>query len=214
VLTDALYLNATWKHPFNHALTGPGSFATGSGQVTAKYMTGVVFPVRTAAGWTVARLPYRGGRLSMLALLPPAPAAGQRPAAGCQLPTTGTRAALTSELATGNAGEQISIPIVKLSTSASLAKVLTSLGMGVAFGRHADFSGLSPAAGNLGFVQHAATLDMAEKGTVASAATALGVTATALPIRLDFDRPYLLMLRDSLTDEPLMLAWVANPAAS
>jgi len=28
-----------------------------------------------------------------------------------------------------------------------------------------------------------------------------------------FDRPYLLILRDRLTGEPLMLAWAADPAA-
>lgn len=213
VLTDALYLNAAWQHPFNHAETGPGSFTTSTGRVTAKFMTGVVFPVRAAAGWTVAKLPYRGGRLSMLALLPPAPAAGHAPPASCQLPTADTIAALAAKLAAGRSGEQISIPKVKLGTSASLQQVLTSLGMGVAFGGHADFSGLSPRACCIGFVQHAATLAMAEKGTVASAATAVGMKATALPITLNFDRPYLLMLRDSLTGEPLMLAWVANPAA-
>jgi len=38
VLTDALYLNARWKHPFSHALTQPGSFATPTGPVTASYL--------------------------------------------------------------------------------------------------------------------------------------------------------------------------------
>jgi serpin B len=53
-----------------------------------------------------------------------------------------------------------------------------------------------------------------EKGTVASAATAAGVQPTALLAPMIFNRPYLLMIRDSLTGEPLMLAWVADPASS
>ena len=48
----------------------------------------------------------------------------------------------------------------------------------------------------------------------ASAATAVGVQPTALPLPLVFDRPYLLIIRDMLTGEPLMMAWVTNPAKS
>ena len=107
----------------------------------------------------------------------------------------------------------IALPKVKLASSYSLKGALTSLGMGIAFGGGADFSGISPQACCIGFVQHAATLAVAEKGTVASAATAVGITESAgrAAAVLSFDRPYLLLLRDSVTGEPLMLAWVANP---
>jgi serpin B len=206
VLTDALYLNARWKHPFNAALTSPGSFSTGHGKVTAKFMTGNSFPVATADGWTVASLPYKGGRLSMLAMLPPAGGSG------CQVPIAATVRSLSAAVAATGQSMGIILPKVNLSASESLQQVLTSLGMGIAFSGGADFSGISPQALRIGFVQHAATLHVDEKGTVASAATAVGVVASALEIKLDFDRPYLLMLRDSLTGEPLMLAWVANPA--
>ena len=47
--------------------------------------------------------------------------------------------------------------------------LLSGLGMGVAFSGSADFTGLSPQACCIGFVQHAATLKVAEQGTVASA---------------------------------------------
>lgn len=45
--------------------------------------------------------------------------------------------------------------------------VLRRLGMGMAFTAQADFTGLSKLAGNLAFVQQAATLQVAEKGTEA-----------------------------------------------
>ncbi len=215
VLTDALYLDARWVHPFNRAMSGPGSFAMTSGTVTAHYMNGGSFPVAKADGWTAAALPYRGGRLRMLALLPPVTvpppsAAGH----GCPLPGVATLGALTAGLSARAPRMAISLPRVKLATSASLQSVLSALGMGIAFSRRADFSGLSPKACCIGFVRHAATLDVAEKGTVASAATAVGIEPSAEQIKLAFDRPYLLVLTDSLTGEPLMLAWVANPAAS
>jgi len=213
VLTDALYLNARWRHPFNHALTAPGPFSTATGRVTAKYLTGEGFAVAKSGGWTAAALPYRGGRLSMLALLPPAITQTRSASGGCALPTAADIATLAG-LEAGAPHLAISIPKVRLATSASLQPVLTGLGMGIAFSGSADFTGLSPKACCIGFVRHAATLDMAEKGTVASAATAVGVLPSAAAITLTFNRPYLLVLRDSLTGEPIMLAWVANPAAS
>ena len=94
--------------------------------------------------------------------------------------------------------------------------VLTGLGMGVAFTPAADFTGLSQQACCIGFVEHAATLDIGEKGTVASAATAVGVQATAghvLPPQVRFDRPYLMVVTDRATGEPLFMARVADPAA-
>ena len=93
--------------------------------------------------------------------------------------------------------------------------MLASLGMGVAFSPAADFTGLSRQACCIGLVEQAATLGVGEKGTVASAATAVGTEPTAarvLPPQVVFDRPYLMLVTDSATGEPLFLARVANPA--
>jgi serpin B len=87
--------------------------------------------------------------------------------------------------------------------------------MGVAFGHAADFTGLSRQACCIGLVEHAAGLDVGEKGTVASAATAVGMEPTAahvMPPQVRFDRPYLLVVTDRATGEPLFMARVANPA--
>ena len=215
VLTDALYLNARWQRPFSHALTAKGSFQAAAGPeasslpggpVTASFMRGGAFAETRAHGWTAVALPYKGGRLSMLAALPPTGSTG------CQVPDAATAGALAAGLATSKTLTDVALPKVRLAASESLKDVLTKLGMGVAFSTGADFSGLSPQACCIGFVQHAATLAIAEKGTVASAATAIGMEPTAAHVVLSFDRPYLLMLRDTRTGEPLMLAWVANPA--
>ncbi|HYK30392.1 MAG TPA: serpin family protein [Streptosporangiaceae bacterium] len=210
VLTDALYLNAAWKYPFDHGLTGPGTFHASTGKATAQYMTGQTFNVATAHGWTAVSLPYRGGRLSMLALLPPA--TGKPTAGSCQIPAAAGIEQLAKNVAASRFETDIELPKVKLASSQALNQVLSSLGMGIAFSSGANFSGLSPQACCIGFVRHAATLNVAEKGTVASAATGVGMMPLSARITLSFDRPYLMLLRDSLTGEPLMLAWVANPA--
>jgi serine protease inhibitor len=116
---------------------------------------------------------------------------------------------------TGGGLTGIALPKVSLRSSASLGNLLAGLGMSVAFNSGADFTGLSPQACCIGLVQHAATLAVTGKGTVGSAATAVGITPTAISVPrggVAFDRPYVLLVTDTQTGEPLFLARVADPA--
>src|SRR5262249_12276154 len=129
------------------------------------------------------------------------------------VPGAATVSALVSWLARSRSVASIALPKVKLASAEPLKDVLTALGMGVAFNQEvADFAGISPQACCIAFVQHAATMKVDEKGTVATGATAIGVAQLSRHITVAFNRPYLLMVRDSTTGEPLMMAWVANPA--
>ena len=95
MLTDALYLHAAWATPFDPDETGPGPFTTAAGRpVTAQFMLGGQYRAVSTGGWTAVWLPYRGGKLAMEALLPPA-------AACCTLPAAGALGAMTSRLASG-----------------------------------------------------------------------------------------------------------------
>jgi serine protease inhibitor len=215
VLTDALYMKAAWSTPFDVGETSPEPFTTAAGHhVTAEFMKGGDFAAASAAGWTAVSLPYRGGKLAMVALLP---AAG---AGNCAMPASAALGAMTTRLAAGTTGLNriIALPRVNLSTRASMRSLLSRLGMGVAFTSSADFAGLSPQACCIGLVEQAATLQVGEQGTVASAATAVGVQASSaeepLIPQVVFNRPYLLLVTDSATGEPLFLARVANPAAN
>ena len=218
VLTDALYLKAKWADPFDPAQTKAEAFTTATGQrAQAHYLDGSAVASATAAGWTAVALPYQGGRLSMTALLPPSSSASTASSASCPEPSPGTVATLTRLLGSPSAGDgQVLLPEVSLRTQANMVGLLTKLGMGVAFGGAADFARMSPLAGNLGTVEHAATLRVGAQGTVASAATAVVVVpadaeaTTAPPIV--FNRPYLLLVSATGSGEPLFLARVADPA--
>jgi serpin B len=215
VLTDALYMNAAWASPFDVEETSPGPFTTADGQqVSVQFMNGGDFSAATAAGWTAVSLPYRGGKLSMVALLPPSGAGG------CAMPAGPALASMTSRLAAGGAAgvltRSVALPKVNIAAEISMKPLLSKLGMGVAFSTSANFTGLSPQACCIGLVEHAATLQVGEQGTVASAATAVGIAASASRVEsppVAFDRPYLLLVTDKATGEPLFLARVANPAA-
>jgi serpin B len=205
VLTDALYLNATWATKFQSADTFPLPFSTASGKtVNPQFMHGVGYQVGDAGGWTGVTLPYQGGKVKMIALLPPK-------ASGCTMPSTSTLTAIENHGKTGT----IAIPKVKLSSSGSFKNLLAKLGMGDAFGPTANFSGISPQAGHIALVQQDATLQVTEKGTVAAAATAVGVTATSAraPVGqvVTFNRPYLMLITSAATGEPLFLVRVVNP---
>jgi serpin B len=222
VLTDALYMDAKWLTPFQASQTQPGPFTTAAGTTaSAQYMSGSGYRYAQSGGWTGVELPYRGGALAMTALLPPAGAAG------CQVPAVPTlstiAARVTGPLRAAPGGgfppglASVELPAVNLASHQKMNGLLTGLGMGVAFSGLADFAGLSPAAANISIVEHAATLQVGEQGTVGSAATAVGIAASAAPAvigpRIDFDRPYLMLVTDTATGEPLFLARVADPTA-
>jgi serine protease inhibitor len=210
VLTSALYMDARWATPFNPGQTSGGTFTTRPGTtVTAQYMRSSR-PVQSNAvdGWTGAWLPYQGGKLGMLAILPPAGAGA------CAIPSASGLAALTrAVLVNLGPGAMIGLPKLDISSNARMDGELKALGMAQAFGPSADFTALSPQAANIGFVQQSATLKVDEKGTVGAAAAAVGIAPTdAFAGReLDFNRPYLLLVTDLQTGEPVFLATVANP---
>jgi serpin B len=222
VLTSALYLDAKWATPFDPSSTAPGPFTpAGAKPVTVKFMNGDQFPYASNGGWQAVSLPYQGDTLTMTALLPPA---GSAP---CALPSTASLAAITSSLDGSDSGSgarlaDVSLPKVNLDTTGGVGDMkpaLEQLGMGVAFEQDADFTGLSPQACCIGFVQQAATLQVGEKGTVGAAAAAVGMIASSSMapqqvVNVTFNRPYLLLISAKATGEPLFLATVDNPTAS
>ena len=221
VLTSALYLNAKWATPFSPNQTDPAPFTPAGGKaVTVPFMNGLTFPYATAGGWQAVSLPYKGGKLTMTALLPPAGSGSG--SGGCALPSAAALSTITGALdRAGGATANVSLPKVNLDTTGAVGNMkpeLSKLGMGLAFTQNADFTGLSKEACCIGFVQQAATLQVGEKGTVGAAAAAVGMEpamaiAAPKPITVTFNRPYLLLVSAKATGEPLFLASVANPAA-
>jgi len=216
VLTDALYLRAAWATPFQPSQTASGPFTTAAGQqATVSFMNGGQFRAVSAAGGAAGPPPHPGGHQAMVALLPPSGAAG------CATPAASALGAMAARLtAGGTAGpvetRSVSLPRVNLGGQVSLKGLLGELGMGVAFTASADFAGLSPQPLSIGLVKQAATLQVGEQGTVASAATAVGMQPTAVrvqPPQVVFDRPYLMLVTASATGESLFMARVADPAA-
>ena len=215
VLTDAVYLNAKWQTPFPHSGTAPGEFHLGNGttvQVPFMNLARDAVSTERAAGVTALQLPYRGGRFAALILEPTT----------TSLTSFGRSSLSPARLATIVSGLKpevevgVAMPTVAISSGSSLNAPLTTLGMGIAFSTEADFSGIvaNPKL-SVTTVRQVATLKINEAGTVAAAATGIGLapTAVAAPIGVvRIDQPFVVLIRDQQTDAVLFAATVADPA--
>ena len=207
VLTNALYLKARWRNPF--PATSPAPFQAGDGQVVQVPLMRSAAPVasyRQAGGWQSATLPYAGGGLAAVALLPPAHATG------CAAPTLAQWTALTAGSSTQSA--EVQLPRLHLSqTWDNLQAPLAAMGLPL----DGDYTGLGAADTQISEVVQQDTMDVTPAGTTAAAATGIAVgtaESAAPPLTLTFTRPFLLLLEDTATHTPLFLAQVTNPAQS
>ena len=112
----------------------------------------------------------------------------------------------------------LSMPRFTVAFSSDLRASLTRLGMGIAFQYPgADFSSLGAPPSFIGGVLHKTRLEVDEEGTVAAAATAMGVALSSLgPQRiirkiLVFDRPFAVLLRDTITGAIVFVGVVYEP---
>src|SRR6516164_7960969 len=108
----------------------------------------------------------------------------------------------------------VQLPRFKLAESLELGKLLSGLGMKLAFTPgEADFSGM--AEGEPLFfsaVIHKAYIDVDEKGTEAAAATAVVARAAGFSrIMFRADHPFLFLIRENRTGTILFIGRVINP---
>jgi serpin B len=208
VLVNAIYLHAAWLHPFDPGQTSPQSFRLLNGKtVTVPTMSdGDDFGYASGPGWQAAELPYRGGQLAMDIVMPASGFTAFRD----RLTGTG----FTSMLARlRSVSVALSLPRFTVSSDTELTRVLTGLGMGVAFGPGADFSGLGLRGGSVSTVIQDAYIQVGEKGTTAAAATgaAIATAGRATQATMTVDRPFLFAIRNLHTGQILFLGQVTHP---
>ncbi|WP_242337607.1 MULTISPECIES: serpin family protein [unclassified Anaeromyxobacter] len=211
VLVNAIYFNAAWAKKFDPALTRDREFTLLDGsRLLVPTMASGDLPTRAAqvAGVEVVELPYDGGELSMLLLVPPA---GGLAALEEQL----TPARLEAYLAAlRDEHLALTLPRFEVRSSLQLKPPLTALGLGVAFGDQADFSRMSTEVGlRVSDVVHQAFVKVNEAGTEAAAATAVIVGPTSAPVTrtVAIDRPFVFAIRDHATGALVFMGRVVRP---
>jgi serpin B len=211
-LINAIYLKAPWATPFPAEATQPGSFtrADGSSVDVAMMSLSAGLGYAEGFGWRAVELPYVGGSLALTVIVPDDLVTFE---AGL---TAQALAAMTAALREREV--DLALPKFSVQTATSLVDALKALGMPLAFDpNHADFSGITTQDQLfISDVIHQANIDVDEKGTTASAASAVmiaGLAAPAPPVTLRVDRPFLFALRDIPTGAIVFLGRVTDPSA-
>lgn len=223
VLTNAIYLEADWRTPFEKESTQPATFHAKGRDVQAPTMAmseRLAFAADPTAGVRLLQLPYQGERLAMLLVLPDA-------VDGLSAVETKLDAGALDRWAAAveapAAVQLVDLRLPKFVIDPPLATPLraTLMAMGVqrAFdGEHAQFEAMAPAPPPLYISNafHKAFIAVDEKGTEAAAATAVVMAEgagmpPAPPVSFHVDRPFLFVLRDRVAGAVLFMGRVEDP---
>lgn len=213
-LVNAVYLEAPWAEDFKPELTRAGTFTRADGTSTqVPMMYGSIGGATGLVGAThqQATLPYLGGKLAMTAVLPHR---GSDRAVAAWLADGGIGEAITRR---GEPGVGVTMPRFAYRSTVDLAAVLKALGITDAFDRErADYSGMT--ASERLFISaalHQATIEVDEQGTVATAASAVVMSATSAradPQTIVLDRPFFFVIHDVEAGVPVFVGRVADPS--
>jgi len=217
VLTNAIYFKGEWHWQFDRKETYKARFTISPGKtVQAPMMTmkpeKALFKYANTDGMQILELPYKGGRLSMLILLP------HKDLHSIASSLTADR--LKSDLARMKQThlDEISIPKFELRIRYDLKSALEALGMKAAFlPNQADLSGMDGKRDlYVQFVLHQAYVKVDEQGTEAAGATAVGIVTTAERPETTFlaNHPFIFLIRDKTNGNILFFGKVVDPTKS
>ena len=223
VLANALYLKAPWASEFSEVHTKPKPFhVRGSATVDVAMMQRLSeFGYAKRDGFTAVALPYSGGELQFLVLLPDE-------VNGLKALEKKLSAEMLAQCVKLERHDvDLSMPKFKFEPpTIALAAALKALGMNSAFDQprgSANFDRIAPRKPNdylyISDVFHKTFIAVDEKGTEAAAATAVTMMmATAMrpqptppPIVVNVDRPFLYAIQHVPSGVCLFLGRVTDP---
>jgi serpin B len=216
VLGSAIYFKGEWDHRFQKHKSTPQAFwISAERKVEVPMMSQVEsFGYFENDELQALRMPYQGGKLAMIVLLP------KKRGGLADLEKTLTAATLATWM--GQLQEQkvdVSLPRFTQTDAFQLNAVLAALGMKKAFSQNeADFSGMNGSREPLflSAVMHKAFVDVNEEGTEAAAATGIVAATMAMPTRsavpvFRADHPFVFAIADVRTGMILFLGRMAKP---
>jgi serpin B len=221
VLVNAIYLKVPWASPFTESATKPLPFHPGGGApVDVPTMTTEKsFGYTKSDGSTIVSIPYRGGELQFLIILPDDVNGLAKVEAGLSAEKLSGWANLPNQEA------RLFLPKFKMEPpTMPLGDALQKLGMTTAFDkppRSANFDKMAPRHLPddylyISDVLHKTFISVDEKGTEAAAATAVAMTRSfaARPspaIEVKVDHPFIFAIQHRASGACLFLGHVADP---
>jgi serpin B len=213
VLTNAIYFKGNWTNQFDPYSTSNQNFTTSQNNIVKIPMMSATtsFPYFEDNNIQVIKMPYQGGHLSMMVLLPKN---NDLNSLVNSLSVEKLRQ-LNSNMTTESVS--VYIPKFTLNTQYTLNDYLSSMGMPSAFSpTDADFTGIT---GNkdlsISTAVHQAFVKVDEKGTEAAAATGLTMEESSMLLTKNIfraDHPFVFMIYDEHTGLVLFIGQVVNPS--
>nr|HJX83775.1 serpin family protein [Candidatus Angelobacter sp.] len=212
ILTNAVYFRGKWSVPFPKDDTQPATFHLAGGrekQTPMMHVGSLKGAYRSGDGYEAAGLEYGSSTIKLFAILPAADKAPEDVLAKLSVKELLSPA--------GSAELNLSLPRFTFDFSYQLKSSLEQMGMSVAFRPGAQFAPMGSPRFFIGEVLHKTHVEVDEEGTVAAAATAVTMKATAIMRQpniktLVFDRPFAVVLCDTATGAILFAGVVYDPA--
>jgi len=213
VLTNAIYFKGIWEWQFDESDTREGDFKIAPDNIVKTQMMNMrpdkaMFNYADTGDLRILELPYKGGKISMLILLP------SENLDVIESTLTAEKLDEYKSQMKKTKMDLISIPKFEFDTKYFMKKTLSALGMPTAFSQNADFSGMTGERDLfIDFVIHQAYVKVDEEGTEAAAATAVGMKLTAIEPANVFraDHPFIFIIQEKETGNILFFGRLVDP---
>ena len=231
VLVNAIYWKADWLYPFPAGDTQEEPFFLADGTEITTDLMNAFEDLRGIKRGSVklVELPYKGGEVSMVAILP------DKPDGLARLESRLSASRLERWLEALDEAEPfntvLTLPKMSMDWNADLKSVVEGMGAPLAFSKNANFNRLAtfPQAQlpdwcgvKITNIIHQANIDVDEKGSEAAAATAAVIGAVVIssgrigpppppPFEFRADHPFMFLLRDNRTGAILFMGRMMDP---
>jgi serpin B len=212
-LLNAIYFKGMWVSEFNRSNTHPKPFMLENGATVNVEMMNQTekFNYKDNELMQLVELPYGNSAFSMIVMLP------KEEKKLLDVIRALNNSDYWAGLKSGLIEHEVELFLPKFKTeySKKLNKVLTDMGMGLAFTNDAEFSGMSDIPAKIDFVKQDTYISVDEIGTEAAAVTTVGMVMTSMPsepqkVVFNANRPFIYVIQDNYTGSILFMGIVNN----
>lgn len=211
VLVDAVYFKGDWTEPFNPKFTRTDSFTLldGKDKPVSMMSNAVQCKYYKGSNFSAVSIPYGKGAASMYIFLP-----DEGSSLDAFLDSLDSKSCEDWMSKLTDEKVFVMLPKFKIEYGTLLNDALTTMGMGNAFSKGANFSGIASTPLWISKVIHKTVLDVNEQGTEAAAATGTTMMTGPRPPKLtefEVNRPFFCAVKDNKTGEFLFMGAIVDP---